>query len=116
MGVCVEPTRPWQGDHAGEFILNPTEPRLPSSYRRPRITGTASRRYRVALRAYLFTFHYLKFYTEYVYAISVTLDQQGIGQELGVSQTTVSQTVDRVVNSIVAQSTERINKNTERSG
>ncbi|CAH1973598.1 unnamed protein product [Acanthoscelides obtectus] len=30
--------------------------------------------------------------------------QQGIGQELGVSQATVSRTVDRVVNSIVAQS------------
>ncbi|CAH1957582.1 unnamed protein product [Acanthoscelides obtectus] len=28
--------------------------------------------------------------------------QQGIGQELGVSQATVSRTVDRVVNSIVA--------------
>ncbi|CAH2013915.1 unnamed protein product [Acanthoscelides obtectus] len=34
--------------------------------------------------------------------------QQGIGQELGISQTMVSQTVDRVVNSIVAQSNERI--------
>ncbi|CAH1985213.1 unnamed protein product [Acanthoscelides obtectus] len=34
--------------------------------------------------------------------------QQGIGQELGVSQTTVSRTVDRVMNSIVAQSNEWI--------
>ncbi|CAH1988584.1 unnamed protein product [Acanthoscelides obtectus] len=34
--------------------------------------------------------------------------QQGIGQELGVSQATVSRTVDRVVNSIVAQSNEWI--------
>ncbi|CAH1982352.1 unnamed protein product [Acanthoscelides obtectus] len=34
--------------------------------------------------------------------------QQGIGQELGVSQSTVSRTVDRVVNSIVAQSNEWI--------
>ncbi|CAH1980170.1 unnamed protein product [Acanthoscelides obtectus] len=32
--------------------------------------------------------------------------QQGIGQELGVSQATLSRTVDRVVNSIVAQSNE----------
>ncbi|CAH1964633.1 unnamed protein product [Acanthoscelides obtectus] len=32
--------------------------------------------------------------------------QQFIGQELGVSQATVSRTVDRVVNSIVAQSNE----------
>ncbi|CAH2005494.1 unnamed protein product [Acanthoscelides obtectus] len=32
--------------------------------------------------------------------------QQGIGQELGVSQATVSRTVDRIVNSIVAQSNE----------
>ncbi|CAH1962520.1 unnamed protein product [Acanthoscelides obtectus] len=35
--------------------------------------------------------------------------QQGIGQELGVSQATVSRTVDRVMNSIVAQSNEWIN-------
>ncbi|CAH2006180.1 unnamed protein product [Acanthoscelides obtectus] len=34
--------------------------------------------------------------------------QQGIGQELGVRQATVSRTVDRVVNSIVAQSNEWI--------
>ncbi|CAH1956019.1 unnamed protein product [Acanthoscelides obtectus] len=34
--------------------------------------------------------------------------QQGIGQELDVSQATVSRTVDRVVNSIVAQSNEWI--------
>ncbi|CAH1973669.1 unnamed protein product [Acanthoscelides obtectus] len=34
--------------------------------------------------------------------------QQGIGQELGVSQATVSRTVDRVVNSIVVQSNEWI--------
>ncbi|CAH2003490.1 unnamed protein product [Acanthoscelides obtectus] len=34
--------------------------------------------------------------------------QQGFGQELGVSQATVSRTVDRVVNSIVAQSNEWI--------
>ncbi|CAH1968273.1 unnamed protein product [Acanthoscelides obtectus] len=34
--------------------------------------------------------------------------QQGIGQELGVSQAMVSQPVDRVVNSIVAQSNEWI--------
>ncbi|CAH1954093.1 unnamed protein product [Acanthoscelides obtectus] len=34
--------------------------------------------------------------------------QQAIGQELGVSQATVSRTVDRVVNSIVAQSNEWI--------
>ncbi|CAH1998922.1 unnamed protein product [Acanthoscelides obtectus] len=34
--------------------------------------------------------------------------QLGIGQELGVSQATVSRTVDRVVNSIVAQSNEWI--------
>ncbi|CAH1963182.1 unnamed protein product [Acanthoscelides obtectus] len=34
--------------------------------------------------------------------------QQGIGQELGVSQATVSRTVDRSVNSIVAQSNEWI--------
>ncbi|CAH1985251.1 unnamed protein product [Acanthoscelides obtectus] len=34
--------------------------------------------------------------------------QQGIGQELGVSPATVSRTVDRVVNSIVAQSHEWI--------
>ncbi|CAH1982309.1 unnamed protein product [Acanthoscelides obtectus] len=34
--------------------------------------------------------------------------QQGIGQELGVSQSTVSRAVDRVVNSIVAQSNECI--------
>ncbi|CAH2014012.1 unnamed protein product [Acanthoscelides obtectus] len=34
--------------------------------------------------------------------------QQGIGQELGVSQAMVSRTVDRVVNSIVAQSNEWI--------
>ncbi|CAH1972725.1 unnamed protein product [Acanthoscelides obtectus] len=34
--------------------------------------------------------------------------QQGIGQELSVSQATVSRTVDRVVNSIVAQSNEWI--------
>ncbi|CAH1996724.1 unnamed protein product [Acanthoscelides obtectus] len=34
--------------------------------------------------------------------------QQGIGQELGVSQATVSRTVDRIVNSIVAQSNEWI--------
>ncbi|CAH1970158.1 unnamed protein product [Acanthoscelides obtectus] len=34
--------------------------------------------------------------------------QQGIGQELGVSQATVSRTVDRVVNSMVAQSNEWI--------
>ncbi|CAH1958569.1 unnamed protein product [Acanthoscelides obtectus] len=34
--------------------------------------------------------------------------QQGIGQELGVSQATVSRTVGRVVNSIVAQSNEWI--------
>ncbi|CAH1957723.1 unnamed protein product [Acanthoscelides obtectus] len=34
--------------------------------------------------------------------------QQGIGQELGVSQATVSRTVDRGVNSIVAQSNEWI--------
>ncbi|CAH1957000.1 unnamed protein product [Acanthoscelides obtectus] len=34
--------------------------------------------------------------------------QQGIGQELGVSQATVSRTVDRVVSSIVAQSNEWI--------
>ncbi|CAH1974139.1 unnamed protein product [Acanthoscelides obtectus] len=34
--------------------------------------------------------------------------QQGIGQELGVSQATVSRTVDRVVNNIVAQSNEWI--------
>ncbi|CAH1973707.1 unnamed protein product [Acanthoscelides obtectus] len=82
MGVCVEPTRPWQGDHAGEFILNPTEPRLPSSYRRPRITGTASRRYRVALRAYLFTFHYLKFYTELVHrrVCSTVKIRNGLGK------------------------------------
>ncbi|CAH1960740.1 unnamed protein product [Acanthoscelides obtectus] len=32
--------------------------------------------------------------------------QQGIGQELGISQTTVSQTVGGVVNNIVAQSNE----------
>ncbi|CAH1992583.1 unnamed protein product [Acanthoscelides obtectus] len=35
-------------------------------------------------------------------------DQQGIGQELGLSQATVSRTVDRVVNSIAAQSNESI--------
>ncbi|CAH2009242.1 unnamed protein product [Acanthoscelides obtectus] len=35
-------------------------------------------------------------------------DQQGIGQELGVSQATVSRTVDRVVNSTAAQSNESI--------
>ncbi|CAH2016692.1 unnamed protein product [Acanthoscelides obtectus] len=35
--------------------------------------------------------------------------QQGTGQELGVSQATVSRTVDRVVNSIFAQSNESIN-------
>ncbi|CAH1960485.1 unnamed protein product [Acanthoscelides obtectus] len=34
--------------------------------------------------------------------------QQSIGQELRVSQATVSRTVDRVVNSIVAQSNEWI--------
>ncbi|CAH1987848.1 unnamed protein product [Acanthoscelides obtectus] len=34
--------------------------------------------------------------------------KQGIGQELGVTQPTVSRTVDRVVNSIVAQSNEWI--------
>ncbi|CAH1979530.1 unnamed protein product [Acanthoscelides obtectus] len=34
--------------------------------------------------------------------------QQGIGQELGVSQATVSRTMDRVVKSIVAQSNEWI--------
>ncbi|CAH1963264.1 unnamed protein product [Acanthoscelides obtectus] len=34
--------------------------------------------------------------------------QQSIGQELGVSQATISRTVDRVVNSIVAQSNEWI--------
>ncbi|CAH1957497.1 unnamed protein product [Acanthoscelides obtectus] len=34
--------------------------------------------------------------------------QQGIGQELGVSQAAVSWTVDRVVDSIVAQSKEWI--------
>ncbi|CAH2012001.1 unnamed protein product [Acanthoscelides obtectus] len=34
--------------------------------------------------------------------------QQGIGQELGVSQATVSRTVNKVVNSIVAQSNEWI--------
>ncbi|CAH2013550.1 unnamed protein product [Acanthoscelides obtectus] len=34
--------------------------------------------------------------------------QQGIGQELSVSQAMVSRTVDRVVNSIVAQSNEYI--------
>ncbi|CAH2003249.1 unnamed protein product [Acanthoscelides obtectus] len=34
--------------------------------------------------------------------------QQGIGQELGVSQATVSRSVDGVVNSIVAQSNEWI--------
>ncbi|CAH1976452.1 unnamed protein product [Acanthoscelides obtectus] len=34
--------------------------------------------------------------------------QQGIGQDLGVSQATLSRTVDKVVNSIVAQSKELI--------
>ncbi|CAH1964566.1 unnamed protein product [Acanthoscelides obtectus] len=34
--------------------------------------------------------------------------QQGIGQELGVSQATVSRTVGRVVNNIVAQSNDWI--------
>ncbi|CAH1958582.1 unnamed protein product [Acanthoscelides obtectus] len=34
--------------------------------------------------------------------------QQGIGQKLGVSQATVSRTVDRAVNSIFAQSNEWI--------